>query len=61
MDASGLIIRLENRLNGLEAAKTKTLHEIDRLHAEAAHASEDVGKPFPKPTGSPRPAIECER
>lgn len=45
-DASGLIIRLEHRLSGLEAAKTRALQEIDRLHAEAAHASEDLGKPF---------------
>ena len=48
MDASGLIIRLENRLSGLEALRAKTLHEIDRQHAEAAHAGEDSGKPFPQ-------------
>ena len=47
-DASGLIIRLEHRINGLEAAKTGTLQEIDRLRAEAAHASEELGKPFPQ-------------
>jgi hypothetical protein len=45
-DAAGLIIRLENRLQGLEALKTKTLGEIERLHAEMAHAREDTSKPF---------------
>jgi len=47
-DPAGLILRLENRLTGLEALKTKTLNEIDRLGTEAARAREDNGKPFPQ-------------
>jgi hypothetical protein len=35
-----------NRL--LEAHKTKTLNEIDRLGTEAARAREDTSKPFPQ-------------
>ena len=48
IDPAGLVIRLENRLTGLEALKTKTLNEIDRLGTEAARAREDHGKPFPQ-------------
>jgi len=46
-DPAGLVIRLENRLTGLEALKTRTLEEIGRLRTEAARASDDIGKPFP--------------
>jgi hypothetical protein len=49
-DPAGLIIRLENRLTGLESLKTKTVAEIDRLRIEAARAREDIEKPFP-PSG----------
>jgi hypothetical protein len=45
-DPAGLVIRLENRLSGLESLKTRTLDEIDRLRTEAARASDDLGKPF---------------
>ena len=45
-DPAGLVIRLENRLAGLEALKAKTLDEIDRLRTEAARARDDIGKPF---------------
>jgi N12 class adenine-specific DNA methylase/SAM-dependent methyltransferase len=47
-DPAGLIIRLENRLTGLEALKTRTLNDIDRLATEAARAREDSSKPFPQ-------------
>jgi N12 class adenine-specific DNA methylase len=47
-DPSGLVIRLENRLAGLEALKSRTLEEISRLHTETARASDDLGKPFPR-------------
>ena len=47
-DPAGLVIRLENRLTGLEALKAKTLNEIDRLGTEVARACEDHGKPFPQ-------------
>src|ERR1017187_4293983 len=45
-DPAGLVIRLENRLSGLEALKTRTLDEIDRLRTEVARASDDAGKSF---------------
>ena len=45
-DPAGLVIRLENRLTGLEALKAKTLNEIGRLRTEAARAREDIRKPF---------------
>ncbi len=45
-DPAGLVVRLENRLTGLEAIKTRTLGEIDRLGAEAARTREDASKPF---------------
>ena len=47
-DAAGLVIRLENRLTGLESLKTRTVAEIDRLRIEAARAREDIEKPFPQ-------------
>jgi len=47
-DPAGLVIRLENRLTGLEALRTRTLNEIDRLGAEAGRAHEDASKPFPQ-------------
>jgi hypothetical protein len=48
MDPAGLVIRLENRLTGLETLKAKTLNEIDRLGTESARAREDTSKPFPQ-------------
>lgn len=45
-DPAGLVIRLENRLTGLEALKTKTLSEIERMRAEMARAREDSGRAF---------------
>jgi N12 class adenine-specific DNA methylase len=47
-DASGLVVRLENRLARLEEHKARTLAEISRLRAELAHASDSVGQPFPQ-------------
>jgi hypothetical protein len=47
-DAAGVILRLENRLHGLESLKTRTLGEIERLHAEVARASADTSKEFPQ-------------
>ena len=47
-DPAGLVIRLENRLTGLESLKTRTAAEIDRLRTEAARAREDIEKPFPQ-------------
>ena len=44
-DPAGLILRLENRLTGLEALETKTRHEIDRLGIEAARAREGDQQP----------------
>ena len=48
MDPAGLVIRLENRLTGLEVLKAKTLNEIDELGIEVARAREDTGRPFPQ-------------
>jgi hypothetical protein len=47
-EPSRLIIRLENRLSGLDVLKTKTLDEIARLDKEAARASEDISKACPQ-------------
>ena len=47
-DPAGLVIRLENRLTGLEVLKTRTAGEIDRLRIEAARAGEDIDRPFPQ-------------
>ncbi len=47
-DPARLVIRLENRLAGLETLKTKTQTEAERLRTEAAHAAADLGKPFPQ-------------
>jgi len=47
-DPAGLVIRLENRLTGLEALKAKTLSEIERMRAEMARAREDGSKAFPQ-------------
>jgi hypothetical protein len=45
-DPAKLVIRLENRLSGLESLKTRTLAEIDQLTAEAAHGQDDLARPF---------------
>jgi N12 class adenine-specific DNA methylase/SAM-dependent methyltransferase len=47
-DPAGLVIRLENRLAGLEAVKARTLAEIDRLRTEVDRARQDTDKPFPQ-------------
>jgi hypothetical protein len=41
-----LIIRLENRLSGLESLRSRSLSEIDQLTIEAARAREDLARPF---------------
>ena len=46
IDPAKLIVRLENRLNGLEALKAKTRSEIEQLEVEATRAREDLAKPF---------------
>ena len=47
-DPAGLVIRLENRLTGLESLKARTAAEIGRLRIEAARARDDIEKPFPQ-------------
>jgi len=47
-DPGKLIIRLENRLSGLESLRSRSLSEIDQLTAEAAHARDDIARPFPQ-------------
>ena len=54
-DPGKLIIRLENRLSGLESLRSRSVSEIDQLTTEAAHARDDIARPFPKPTSSPPP------
>jgi hypothetical protein len=46
-DPAGLISRLERRLTGLDQRHTDTLDEAARWRAEANHATEQLGKPFP--------------
>jgi hypothetical protein len=46
-DPGKLIIRLENRLSGLESLRSRSLSEIDQLTTEAAHARDDIARPFP--------------
>ena len=48
VDPRKLIIRLENRLSGLESLRSRSLSEIDRLTTEAAHARDDITRPFPQ-------------
>ena len=48
VDPGKLIIRLENRLSGLESLRSRSLSEIDRLTTEAAHARDDITRPFPQ-------------
>ena len=45
-DPAKLVIRLENRLSGMESLKTRTLADIDQLTAEAAHGRDDLARPF---------------
>ncbi len=45
-DPGKLIIRLENRLSGLESLRSRSLAEIDQLTTEAAHARDDIARPF---------------
>ena len=47
-DSSKLIIRLENRLSGLESLSSRSQSEIGQLTAEAAHARDDISRPFPQ-------------
>jgi hypothetical protein len=47
-DPGKLIIRLENRLSGLESLSSRSQSEIDQLTVEAAHARDDIAKPFPQ-------------
>jgi N12 class adenine-specific DNA methylase/SAM-dependent methyltransferase len=48
VDPGKLIIRLENRLSGLESLRSRSRSEIDQLTAEAAHARDDIARPFPQ-------------
>ena len=41
-----LIIRLENRLSGLESLRSRSLSEINQLTTEAGHARDDIARPF---------------
>ena len=47
-DPGKLILRLENRLSGLESLRSRSLSEIGQLTAEAAHARDDIARPFPQ-------------
>jgi hypothetical protein len=47
-DPGKLIIRLENRLSGLESLRSRSPSEIDQLTTEAAHARDDIARPFPQ-------------
>jgi hypothetical protein len=47
-DPAGLITRLENRLDHLEARKQETLASIERARREIAHARDNLGQPFPQ-------------
>jgi hypothetical protein len=47
-DPGKLIIRLENRLGSLESLGSRSQSEIDQLTAEAAHARDDIARPFPQ-------------
>ena len=47
-DPGKLIIRLENRLSGLKSLRSRSLSEIDQLTTEAAHARDDIARPFPQ-------------
>jgi hypothetical protein len=55
-DPGKLIIRLENRLSGLESLRSRSLTEIDQLTTEAAHAPTTSPAPSRKPASSPPPA-----
>jgi hypothetical protein len=48
VDPGKLIIRLENRLSGLESLRSRSLSEIGQLTAEAARARDDIARPFPQ-------------
>jgi hypothetical protein len=48
VDPGKLIIRLENRLSGLESLSSRSQSEMDQLTAEAAHARDDIARPFPQ-------------
>jgi hypothetical protein len=48
-DPGKLIMRVENRLSGLESLKSlHFLSEIDQLTTEAGHARDDIARPFPQ-------------
>jgi hypothetical protein len=47
-DPGKLIIRLENRLSGLESLRSRSISEIGQLTTEAAHARDDIARPFPQ-------------
>jgi hypothetical protein len=48
VDPGKLIIRLENRLSGLESLSSRSQSEIDQLTAEATHARDDIARAFPQ-------------
>ena len=59
-DPAKLVIRLENRLSGLESLKTRTLAEIDQLTAEAAHGQRRPRPPLhPSRPARRRPRPRC--
>ncbi len=45
-DRTGLITRLEGRLQRQEAAKAKALADIESARSELTHAEEGIGRPF---------------
>jgi hypothetical protein len=47
-DPGKLIIRLENRLSGLESLSSRSQSEIGQLTAETIHACDDIARPFPQ-------------
>jgi len=57
-DPGKLIIRLENRLSGLESLRSRSLSEIDQLTTEATHARDDIARPFPQ-AGQLAAARDC--
>jgi len=57
-DPGKLIIRLENRLSGLESLRSRSLSEIDQLTTEAAHARDDIARPCPQ-AGQLAAARDC--
>lgn len=45
-DPARMIVRLENRLHGLETVRARAISEIGRLELEAGRAGEDLARPL---------------